>query len=80
MKSTDRRAKVIGGRIRAARLAKQLNLSQAAAAAQVDTSQLWRLERGIGRTSFENYERIGMVVGLTLTEMLAPETQTARVA
>ena len=77
MKRTDRRAKVIGNRIHAARVSRNLNLSQVATAAEVDTSQLWRLERGIGRTSFETYERIGAVVGLSLADMLAPETVRA---
>lgn len=76
MRAKDRQARErvvatrIGKAIRAARDEKGLTLEQLGQLADIDVSQLSKVERGLGGTGLATYERLAHELGLTLGELL----------
>lgn len=60
----------IGAEIRRLRLLASLTLEELAAKADVDFSQLSKIERGASSTSLEALERIARALGVPLTDLL----------
>lgn len=61
--------KAVGALIRARRDARRMTLRELGDAAQIDVSQLSKIERGICRTSFEAYERIAAALGWSASQL-----------
>lgn len=61
--------KTLGAAFKARRLALKLPLRIVAAQAQIDVSQLSKIERGIARTEVPKYERIAKSLGWTPAQM-----------
>lgn len=57
--------KGLGGVIRGRRTARKMTLAQLGQAAEIDVSQLSKIERGLCRTSVETYDRIAAALGWT---------------
>jgi transcriptional regulator with XRE-family HTH domain len=57
--------KGLGDVIRSRRTARKMTLAQLGEAAEIDVSQLSKVERGLCRTSVETYDRIAVALGWT---------------
>lgn len=71
--------KALGDVIRSRRAAKKMTLAQLGAAAQIDVSQLSKIERGLSRTSVDAYDRIAVALGWTPALFWQHATRSSRV-
>lgn len=69
--------KHIGEAIRARRDARRMTLQQLGDAAEIDMSQLSKVERGLCRTSVEAYSRIAAALGWSVADLWRHATKVA---